>query len=535
MKPASERTAQNRPVRNRRRARAALSAAVGTLLVAVGAGLAVAASGLPAPSSLAPGTPRLAEVPAGNTVRTCPGPARLLEGTPVAGDAQFSPVSTTAESSLSAIIPSTATGALPAGALESPEGDVLRPVDQRLADTGAGAQPHATVLPREAVDAPASLEVEAEGGRASSAAALFRFSAGDGDLRGLATAACTAPSNDQWLVGASTLVGRTSVLTLTNTSRTPATVDLEFFGDKPLEQAPPGSRGLQVAPGSSKSIALAGFLPGQSSLSVHVLSRGGPVAASIQQSTLRGLTPGGVEFLTPAAPPASRQTVTGLELQDPGPARELASRRGFADAGASVQLTVPGAVDAVVQLRVYGRNGQVTLPGGGVVTAKAGSVTTVSLAGLPAGTYSVSASADVFFTAGARITRGLDAAQPLDFAAPGASVRLGDSHVVPVGAGGTRSIVVGVPEGRAEVRAVPVTEDGRQHSAVTIDVAGGTTAVLDAADSVEGSAVAGYIVSASGDPAYGSLVTTGEGNEIAGAAFVPPVGGAQSLPVTLGQ
>ena len=275
-------------------------------------------------------------------------------------------------------------------------------------------------------------------------------------------------------------------------------------------------------------------MPGQSSLSVHVRSSGGPVAASIQQSTLRGLTPGGVEFITPSATPASRQTVTGLELQDSDWARELASRSGFADAAASVQLTVPGAVDAVVQLRVYGRNGPVALPAGGVVTAKAGSVTTVSLAGLPAGTYSVSASADVSFTAGARVTRGLNPAEPLDFASPGASVRLGDSHVLPVGRGGTRSIVVGVPEGRAEVRAVPVTEDGRQHPAVTIDVAGGTTAVLDAAERVDGSAVAGYIVSASGDPAYGSLLAKGEGNQIAVAAFVPPVAGAQSLPVTLG-
>lgn len=529
MKPASEHTAQRR-----RRVRAAVSAAVGTILVAGGAGLAVAGSAVPAPASLAPGSPRAAEVPAGSTVRTCPGPARLLEGTPVAGDAQFSPVSTTAESSLSAVIPSTATGALPSGALESADGGVLRTVDVPLAETGAGMQPRATVIPREAVEAPTALDVDADGGRASSAAALFRFTARDGDLRGLATAACTAPSNDQWLVGASTLVGRTSILTLTNTSGTPATVDLEFFGDAPLEQAPPGSRGLQVAPGTSKILVLSGFLPGQSSLSVHVRSRGGPVAASIQQSTLRGLTPGGVEFITPAAAPAPRQTVTGIELQDPDGARELASRRGFADAGASVQLTVPGAVDAVVQLRVYGRNGQVALPSGGVVTAKAGSVTTVSLAGLPAGTYSVSASADVSFTAGARVTRGLDAGQPLDFAAPGASVRLGDSHVLPVGVGGSRSIVLGVPEGRAEVRAVPVTEDGRQHAAVTVDVAGGTTAVLDVADTVGGSAVAGYIVSASGDPAYGSLLTKGEGNQIAEAAFVPPVAGAQSLPVTLG-
>ncbi|PJI51426.1 hypothetical protein CTI14_60635, partial [Methylobacterium radiotolerans] len=49
-----------------------------------------------------------------------------------------------------------------------------------------------------------------------------------------------------------TTVGRTSILTLTNPSSSPATVDLEFFGDKPLTQAPPSSRGLQVKPGTPR-------------------------------------------------------------------------------------------------------------------------------------------------------------------------------------------------------------------------------------------------------------------------------------------
>ena len=58
---------------------------------------------------------------------------------------------------------------------------------------------------------------------------------------------------------------------------------------------------------------------------------------------------------------------------------------------------------------LFGRDGQKALPGGGVVTAKAGSVTEVPLSGVPAGPYTVAASSDVSFTAAARLTLGLTA------------------------------------------------------------------------------------------------------------------------------
>ncbi len=517
-----------------RRARAVGAAIAGGLLVAAGAALTVYASGIPAPASLAAGKARSAEVPAGDAVRGCAGPARLLEGTPVQGDPQFSPASKTARTDVSAVVLSDTQGTLPDASVTGADGGMLKSLPGQAVAAGTAAQPRAAVVPAQSVSAAAILTARAAGGDVPDIAGLTRFSASDGDLRGLATASCTAPANDQWLLGASTTVGRTSVLTLTNSSATPATVDLEFVGDKPLAQAPPSSRGLQVKPNSTASYVLSGYLPGQANLSVHVRSTGGPVSAVIQQSTLRGLTPGGVELITAAAAPAARQTVAGIDLQDPAQAKQLAARQGFADAAASLALTVPGAADAVVQLRVYGRNGPVALPGGGVVTAKAGTVTEVSLAGLPAGTYSVSASADVSFTASARVPRGLSATEPLDFASPGASIRLGDDHVLAVGKGLTRRVVVGVPDGRAQVRAVPVTDDGRLHAAQTVDVAGGTTAVVDVPAEAEGSPVAALLISATGDPAYGTLVTTGDGNAIAAASIVAPAAGAQALPVTLG-
>ena len=161
------------------------------------------------------------------------------------------------------------------------------------------------------------------------------------------------------------------------------------------------------------------------------------MAAHIQQSVLRGLTPGGVEFIAPAAAPALRQVISGVDIQDPSGLADLTGKSGFADAGPALQITVPGTADAVVAIKLFGRDGQKALPGGGVVTAKAGSVTEVPLAGVPAGPYTVAVSSDVSFTAAARVTRGLKDDDASDFAWSPASARLGSQHVVPVPGSGS--------------------------------------------------------------------------------------------------
>ena len=100
---------------------------------------------------------------------------------------------------------------------------------------------------------------------------------------GIGRGSLPGAANDLWLTGANTAVGRSSVLHLTNASTTPATVSLELFGKNGQIKAP-GSRGLLVGPGTTRSIVLAGLAPGQERLSVHARSTGGPVSAFIQQS-----------------------------------------------------------------------------------------------------------------------------------------------------------------------------------------------------------------------------------------------------------
>jgi hypothetical protein len=483
----------------------------------------------------------LAAVPAGSSVGVCPGPARLLEGAAVGSDPQFSPESATARSDVNALVLGSGSGVLPGSRLASLTGSILvelakaAPVSESPAATRpAAAAPLAGVVAQQGIDDVTVLSADPQADRQPSAGAVMRYTAEDGDLRGLAAADCQQPGNDLWLVGANTALGRTAVLKLSNASSSPATVSLDLFGaDGPIQA--PGSRGLLVAPGTTRSVILAGLAPGQERLSVRVRSAGGPVAALIQQSVLRGLTPGGVEFIAPAATPAIRQVITGVDIQDPAGLAGLTGQSGFADAGPALQLAVPGSADAVIAIKVFGRDGQKALPGGGVVTAKAGSVTEVPLAGVPAGPYTVSVSSDVSFTAAARATRGLTAGDASDFAWSSASARLGSQHVVPVPAPGDRYLVFGAPEGRATMSYTPVTADGKVHAAAAADIAGGTTASIKIPADVEGSQLVGYIRSAAGDPAYGAVLLQQDGKQdISTIAVAPGAAGQEQVPVTLG-
>lgn len=519
------------------------------ILVAAGGGLVSAASLSPQ----SPGSRQLeapvAAVPAGSSVGVCPGPARLLEGTPVGTDPQFSPESDTARSTINAVVLSSSAGVVPGSRLASLKGSPLvelaeaasasatpAPATAPAASAPAAAAPVllAGVVSQREVDAVSVLSADAQANRQASAGAVMNYTAVDGDLRGSAAAACQQPANDLWLVGANTALGRTAVLNLSNASSTPATVSLDLFGGKGPIQAP-GSRGLLVAPGSTRAINLAGLAPGQERLSVRVRSAGGPVSAVIQQSVLRGLTPGGVDFIAPSTAPAIRQVISGLDVQDPAALAALTAKPGLADAGPALQLTVPGSADAVVQIKLFGRDGQKALPGGGVVTAKAGAVTEVSLAGVPAGPYTVAASSDVSFAAAARVTKGLTSEDASDLAWSPGSARLGSQHVVSVPRTGDRYLVFGAPEGRAKISYTPITADGKIRTAAAADIAGGTTASIKVPAEVDGSPLVGYLVSAAGDPAYGAVLLEQDGKQdISTIAVAPGAAGQEQVPVTLG-
>lgn len=537
--PVEKPPAAEEPAKGAKRGRKAVVGSVASALLILGGAGAVVAAGsvLPAAESSRAVPPAAAAVPAGASQGVCAGPARLLEGTEAGTDPQFSPESATAATSVTGAVLSAA-GAVPPSRLAGLDGKTA----VELAKAGGTAPPEegaqkllAGVVGARPVTGPTVLSADPLANQQASAAGAMKFSATDGDLQGTAAANCLRPSNDQWLAGASTTVGRTAVLVLMNASSTPATVNLELFGKAGRIQAP-GSRGLLVAPNTTRSVVLAGLAPAEAQLAVHVRSTGGPVAAVIQQSTLRALTPGGLDFIAPGAAPAVRQVMPGVDIQDPAAMDSLLKSAGYEDAGPVLQLTVPGPSDAVVEVKLLGRDGEKALPSGGVVTAKAGSVTEVPLAGVPAGQYTVSASSDVSFVATARMARGLKAGSAADMAWAPSGLRLGSQHVVPVPPGGTRRLVFGVLDTRATITYAAITADGKVHAPASADIAGGTTAAVTVPEKVGGSGVLGYVVSASGDAAYGAVLMYGADgrNDISALGLLPAAAGQETVPVTVG-
>lgn len=508
------------------------------VIIAAAAGVVSASALVPGPEGVRELEVPLASVPAGRSTAVCPEPARLLEGTPVGTDPQFSPASSSAKSYLSALILSGKEGVLPGSRLTSLAGENISEIS-KTPDTSKPPVEGAPAL-KAGVDAQRPVKgvnvvaSDALDNQQASAASLMSYTATDGDLRGEAAAACQQPGNDFWIVGANTTIGRTSVLNLSNASGTPATVSLDLYGAKGQIQAA-GSRGLLVPPGTTRSLVLAGLAAGESQLAVHVRSTGGPVAPNIQQSVLRGLTSGGVEFLSTGAAPSVHQVMTGIDIQDASAVKTLSGKSGFQDAAPVVQIAVPGPSDAVVEVHLYGPNGQRALPGGGAVTAKAGSVTEVPLTGVPAGTYTVSVSADVAVVAATRVTRGLKAEDPMDFAWSPSAARLGSQHVVAVPQGGNNSLVFGAPEGRAKISYSPITTDGKVRKTESVDISGGTTALVRVPDKVDSIPVAGYLVSASGDAVYGALMLGQEGRQdISVIAVQEGASGQEKVPVSIG-
>jgi len=508
------------------------------VILAAGGGAVAATSMVPEPSGGTTMDVRQADVPAGRALGVCPEPARLVNGTVVGTDADFSPVSTTANSALNAVVLSNPAGTVPGSSVESLGGDLVA----RIAETPTST-PTPTVGPPvlaagvasvSPATSPAVVGADALGNEQASLAANLSYSATDGDLRGLASTQCQAPGNDAWLLGANTAVGRTAVLNLSNASETPATVNLELFGYSGQIQAP-GARGLLVAPGTTRSVNLAGLAPGESQLAVHVRSTGGPVAPTIQQSVLRGIAPGGVEYLSPGAGPSNLQVMSGVDIQDPAGVKALSAKSGFADAVPALQIAVPGSTDAVVQISLYGANGERKLPNGGVLTVKGGTVATLNLDGVPAGTYTVKATSDVSFLASARVTRGSKAEAATDFAWSPSSARLGSQHLVALPRDGQRFLSLGVPEGRGTVTYAPVTADGKVGKAVDVDMSGGTTSLIELPEKSGGSVVAGYVVSASGDPMYGAVVLGKQDRpDVSVVAIQDAAAGLQKVPVSVG-
>lgn len=524
---------------NTRRKRPLLGAAAGVGVLLLGVGAVAAGSLFEPPPGASQLDPISAAVPAGNLTAVCPEPLKLLDSAADEVDPEFSPVSKTAVTKARATVFSDLGGTIPGSALTELGAD--SPLVEIADFTGkAGSSGSneagetkvvAKVVAGQGITAPTVLSVEPLGEQHARAGAAMSYTASDGDLRGLAAANCLTPSNDFWLLGASTTVGASSVLNLYNASETPSTVDLELIGSEgPIQAA--GSRGLLLAPGESRSWVLAGLAAGQESLAVHVSASGGAVAGTIQQSVLRGLTPGGVELLQPGNGPGLREVVTGIEVQDAKVARQISGQSGYEKAAPALEVVVPGSGDATLEVRLFGPKGQVELPGGGVLTAAGGSVLSIPLDSLPAGTYSADISSNVSFNAAARVSRGTGTGKPVDFGWAPSSGRLGNEHLAVLPPAGSSRLSFTAPDGDAQISLRPVDAKGNIGAERKISVSAGTTVTADAKD---GGDPAALLVSATGDAVYGSqIVTNGSKPDISVLPIPQGTQGQQSVPVVIG-
>ncbi|MBJ2119649.1 hypothetical protein I6N91_01485 [Arthrobacter sp. MSA 4-2] len=483
-------------------------------------------------------------VPAGDYTAVCAGPPRLLGADAGSIDPEFSPVSKSAKTSVSAMVLGDLSGALPGSALSPLGGGDPLAVLSKGPSEGAEAAPPASsdstgltsrtagVAGGTAVQDASVFRAEPLGAQTPVAGAMFSYTARDGDLRGLAAAPCQAPSNDLWILGADTTVGSTSVLLLSNPTSTPATVDLELTGaEGPLKAA--GGTGLLVPPGETRQLVLGGLAADQEQLAVRVRSTGGRITAYIQQSVLRGLTPGGVELLTPTAGPAETQVLPGVSIQDAVTARRIQEQKGYEGAAPALQVLVPGTSDAVLDVVVLGPDGERALDGGGVVTARAGALTTLPLDELPEGNYTIAVSADVPVSAAVRVSRGTGPGKPVDQGLAVAAARIGGDSSVVFADGTDASLVFGSPSGRSEVSVTGIRADGTLGTPKIFNLAGGTSVAVPAAELMEGAAAA--VISATGDPVYGAQVNTLSGAAGISVSAVPPgATGRESIPVLLG-
>ncbi|NYF11515.1 hypothetical protein HDC94_002671 [Leifsonia sp. AK011] len=291
---------------------------------------------------------------------------------------------------------------------------------------------------------------------------------GAGDFVGLAMGNCTAASADAWLVGGATIVGRTTLLTLSNPTEVPATVDLELFGESGPITAP-GTSGIVVPASGQRVLSLAGFAPEVESPVVHVTSVGGQVVAELQETIVRGLRPGGVDVFGASTPPSLDTVIPGLTIEGAADIETtLGIGPGFEDLQTVLRVFVPGDVEAQSTVRVTPEDGV----GTGTsfdFTFDAGRVVDVPIPELADGRYTVRVESQVPLLAAARASAA--AGQRTDLAWFAASPELTGPTQVTIAPG--PAPVVHIANTGAEQ--VTVTLTNASGDDISVDVPPGTS------------------------------------------------------------
>ncbi len=334
----------------------------------------------------------------------------------------------------------------------------------------------------------------------------------EGDFVGLAAADCDMANGDSWLAGGSTSVGRTTLLSLTNPSEVPATVNLELFGEDGQITAP-GTSGIIVPANGQRVLSLAGFKPDIVSPVVHVMSTGGQVSATLQEAIVRGLNPGGVDII-PAQPALSTQTVIPGVLVtnlDAVQALRTGGDPQFDDIETAIRVFAPGEGSVTLTVSVTPESASATGTSF-AIDVDAGRVTDVPIEQLATGSYTISIASSEGVVASARVTSAVGSVT--DFAWFGAAPLLRTTAQVTAAPGPSPVLHLANPTA-SDAQVLVGTQ--------TVGIAGGSSSVL-ALQPGETYTLTGF------DMLYAS-VTLAQDGMIAGYRVHPP--GVGSAPIVV--
>ena len=365
---------------------------------------------------------------------------------------------------------------------ENPELIAVGEPDRRVAGEGLV---EGALVESDAVDGGAAVvELPAEA-PSDDVAATERQALDEAELAGLAVAECLPPAPTAWLVGGSTTTGRSSTVVLSNPGVVAATVDLAVWGADGARETP-GTNGIIVEPGEQRLIPLAGIAPDEASPVVRVSSRGGAVAATLQQSTIVGLEPAGLDVVTPVTAPAERVVIPAAPIADAQALAEATASFGAVDFAPVLRVLAPGDEGAEITVSILPEAGGE----GAALTASidAGAVVDLALSELADGEYSIIVDATAPIVAAARTS--VAAADGVDTAwfsaAPALAETDGDilAAIAP-GSGATLHLVA--PDEGATVTIDGQTVEVPARSRTSLPVPGGSAPVLTVSGGVHAS------------------------------------------------
>ena len=180
-----------------------------------------------------------------------------------------------------------------------------------------------------------------EGVMATAGSGMITSRATKGDQSGLMAATCAAPATEHWFVGVGATTSYRTDLVLTNPDAGQAEVDLRFYGRNGLVVVP-GSPGLVVEGGSSRTVSLDTLVTVDGPLTVSVRASTGRVSAVALARRSVDFAPTGADWQLSAVAPARSVVIPGIP--------EGAGTRTHVVAN-------PGADRATVSVNVLGVDG----------------------------------------------------------------------------------------------------------------------------------------------------------------------------------